>query len=217
MRLWPLIAGLVFGLIAFAPARLVLPAPPLAASAVSGSLWRADLADAQAGGFGLGQISLTAQPLALAKGRLQWQLGGSLSGDIWRSITGQGVDALNGRLASAALPGLPIRSIDLAGLSITHDSAGRCQSASGQISATLASPIAGQTVLIGSPACDGAALLLPLASSDGRLRLDLVVQPGRWQARTSIAGASPAEALALTAAGFSRDGAALTRSQEGIW
>jgi general secretion pathway protein N len=217
MRIWPLAAGLLVGLVGLLPARLALPAPPMAASAVSGSLWQAELADAQAGGFGLGQISLTAQPLALAKGRLQWQLGGNLTGSIWRSATGQGADGLSGRLASAALPGLPIRSIDLAGLSIAQDSAARCQSASGQISATLASPIAGQTALIGSPACDGAALLLPLASSDGRLRLDLVVQPGRWQARTSIAGASPAETLALTAAGFSRDGAALNRSQEGIW
>lgn len=217
MRIWPLFAGLLVGLVVLLPARLALPAPPLAASAVSGSLWRAELTDAQAGGLAVGPISLAAQPLALARGRLQWQLGGSLSGTIWRSATAQGVETLSGRLASAALPGLAIRSIDLASVSVAQDRAGACQSASGQISASLASPIAGQTALIGSPACAGTALLLPLASSDGRLRLDLIVQPGRWQARASITGASPADRLALAAAGFTADGAALTRSQEGKW
>lgn len=217
MRLWPLIAGLGIGLVAFVPARLVVPAPPLAASAVSGSLWRAQLADAQAGGLALGNLGLQVQPLALAQGRLQWQLSGSLTGAVWRSATAQGTDSLTGRLGSAALPGLPIRSVNLAGLSITQDRASRCQSGSGQVTATLASPIAGQTALIGSPACDGAALLLPLASSDGRLRLEIAINPGRWQARASISGASPAETLALTAAGFRPDGAGLTRLQEGIW
>jgi general secretion pathway protein N len=217
MRTWPLLAGLGCGLVAFLPARLALPAPPLAASAVSGSLWRAELADAQAGGLALGSIGLAAQPAALLKGRLEWQLAGNVSGTMWRSAAAQGADGLTGRITGTALPGLPVRSIDLAGVALALDGAGRCQAASGQMTASLASAIAGQASLTGSPACDGAALLLPLASGDGRLRLDLTVQPGRWQARASIAGASPAEMVALTAAGFRADGAALSHVQEGKW
>ena len=217
MRLWPLLAGLTLGLVAFLPARLALPAPPLAASAVRGSLWQAELADAQAGGLALGNLSLGAQPLALLKGRLQWQVTDGLSGNVWRSATAQGADGLTGRITGAALPGLPIRSLDLAGLALALDGTGSCQSAAGQVTASLATAIAGQAALMGSPRCDGAALLLPLASSDGRLRLDLTVQPGRWQARASISGASPAEMLALTAAGFRPDGAALSHVQEGQW
>jgi hypothetical protein len=217
MRPAPLLAGLVIGLVAFLPARLALPAPPLAARAVAGSLWRAELADAQAGGLPLGTLGLSAQPLALLKGRLQWLLSGSLSGSVWRSAAAQGADGLSGRINGAALPGLAIRSIDLASVSLALDGAGRCQSAGGQINAALVSPVAGQAMLSGSPACDGAALIVPLASGDGRLRLDLAIRPGRWQARARIAGASPAEQLALTAAGFRPDGASLGLVQEGSW
>lgn len=217
MRLWPVFAGLTLGLVALLPARLALPAPPLAASAVRGSLWQAELADAQAGGLALGTISLGVQPLALLQGRLQWQMAGGVSGSLWRSATAQGADGLTGRITGAALPGLPIRSLDLAGLALALDGTGSCQSAAGQVTASLGTAIAGQATLMGSPRCDGAALLLPLASADGRLRLDLTVQPGRWQARTSISGASPAEMLALTAAGFRPDGAALGRTETGPW
>ncbi len=217
MRLWPLLAGLALGLVALLPARFALPAPPLAASAVRGSLWQAELADAQAGGLALGNISLGVQPLALLQGRLQWQMAGSVSGSLWRSVTAQGADGLTGRITGAALPGLPIRSLDLAGLALALDGTGSCQSAAGQVTASLGTAIAGQATLMGSPRCEGAALLLPLASADGRLRLDLTVQPGRWQARTSISGASPAEMLALTAAGFRPDGAALGRTETGPW
>lgn len=217
MRLWPLLAGLTLGLVALLPARLALPAPPLAASAVRGSLWQAELADAQAGGLALGNISLGVQPLALLQGRLQWQMAGGVSGSLWRSVAAQGADGLTGRITGAALPGLPIRSLDVAGLALALDGTGGCQSAAGQVTASLGTAIAGQATLMGSPRCDGTALLLPLASADGRLRLDLTVQPGRWQARTSISGASPAEMLALTAAGFRPDGAALGRTETGPW
>lgn len=217
MRALFLIAGLGLGLIAFLPARIALPAPPLAASTVSGSLWRAELADAQAGGLALGPLALSVQPLALLKGRLQWALAGALSGSVWRSATEQGADGIGGRLGGASLPGLPIRSLDLAGISLALDAAGRCQSASGQVSASLATAIAGQSLLIGSPACAGEALMLPLASSDGRLRLDLAIRPGRWQVQIRISGASPAEQVALAAAGLRADGASLIRTQEGTW
>lgn len=217
MRVMPLLAGLAIGHVAFLPARLALPAPPLAASAVAGSLWRAELVDAQAGAVTLGNLGLSAQPLALLKGRLQWAVAGSLSGQVWRSAGAQGADGLSGRISGAALPGLPIRSIDLAGLSLALDGAGRCQSASGQVTAALATPVAGQATMSGSPACAGEALNLPLASADGRLRLDIAIRPGRWQVVARINGAAPAELLALTAAGFRADGGSLTRMQEGSW
>ncbi len=217
MRAAAFAVGLGLGLLALVPARLLLPAPPLAAAGIGGSLWSARLNGAQAGGLALGDLALAAQPLALLQGRLQWQVAGRLNGRLWRSASAQGVEDLTGRLGGAALPGLAVAGIDLAGLGVVQDAAGRCQSAGGQLSAVLATPLAGQRQLLGSPRCEGEALLLPLASGDGRLRLEIRLVPGRWQARATVAGASAAEQVALAAAGFRADGSALALGREGPW
>lgn len=210
------LAGLLLGLIALLPARLLLPAPPLAAAAVDGSLWRARLAGASLGGAALGDIGLTLAPTALLGGRLQWQVTGALAGGLWRSLAGGGAEALSGRVAAAPLTGLPA-DVTLAGLQIELDGKGRCRTASGQVSAQLAMPLAGQSSLAGAPRCEGGRLLLPLASADGRVTLDVSAGDGRWQTRLAVAGAGPAEAAALAGAGFAAENGRLVRQEEMPW
>lgn len=108
MRMLALGLGVIMGLVALAPARLLLPAPPLAATSVTGSLWQAQLSGAALGRMQLGDVALALQPGALLKGRLSWQAAGSLNGQIWRGFTAGGVVGLNGRLTGSPLPGLPL-------------------------------------------------------------------------------------------------------------
>jgi hypothetical protein len=215
MRMLALGLGVIVGLVALAPARLLLPAPPLAATSVTGSLWQAQLSGAALGRMQLGDVALALQPGALLKGRLSWQAAGSLNGQIWRGFTAGGVVGLNGRLNGSPLPGLPLAGISLADVMATLDGAGRCEAAGGQVMADLALPLAGQRQLAGAPRCDGAALLLPLASGDGRVRLDVTITAGRWTARLAVSGAGVGEAAALTAAGFREQGGALVKKDSG--
>lgn len=215
MRVLATSLGLVIGLVALAPARLLLPAPPLAATSASGSVWQAQLTGAALGRMQLGDVALALQPGAFVKGRISWQVQGNLNGLIWRSFTAGGVAGLNGRLNGSPLPGLPLAGISLTDVMATLDGAGRCEAAGGQVTADLALPLAGQRSLTGAPRCDGAALLLPLASGDGRVRLDVAVTAGRWTARLAVSGAGVGEAAALTAAGFRSEGGALVKEDSG--
>lgn len=207
--------GLIAGLVALLPARLLLPAPPMAATAVNGSVWRAQVAGAALGQMRLGDVILALQPGALLKGRLGWQASGALNGQIWRGFTAGGVSNLNGRIDGSAFAGLPLAGISVSDAMASVDGAGRCDAAGGQVSADLALPLAGQRQLAGAPRCDGATLLLPLASADGRVRLDVTVRDGHWTARLAVSGAGAGEAAALRAAGFREQGGALVKEDSG--
>ncbi|WP_353216185.1 type II secretion system protein N [Sandarakinorhabdus sp.] len=217
----PVLIGLAIGAAAFLPARLLLPSPPLSAANVAGSVWHASLTDAAVGSVGLGQVDLIVEPAALLRGRLQWRIAGNIpggiAGQIWQSPTGGGSEAISGTISGAALPGLPLAAISLADAAVTLDIAGRCRSASGQISTGLAAALAGQSSLSGALRCDGSVLLLPMASPDGRVRLDVRIMARGWQAELAVAGAAPAETLALAAAGFGRRGSDVLLIREGRW
>lgn len=217
MRWFALFIGLALGLVLLAPARLLLPSPPLAATSVSGTIWRAELAGAALGAARIGDVVLTLQPGALLKGRLAWAASGAINGTIWRSLAGGGADGLSGQIGGLALPGLPVASVTLSSVTLALDGRGRCQSAGGQAQIALAVALAGQSALAGAPGCAGNALTLPLASADGRVRLDLALAPAGWTSRLVVAGAGPAEAAALAAAGFRSEAGAQVQQQEGPW
>ncbi|MEI6486466.1 MAG: type II secretion system protein N [Sphingomonadales bacterium] len=209
--------GALIGGVALAPAALLLPAPPLAAARVSGSVWNAELAGASIGPLLLGDVSLALDPGALLHGRLGWRIGGGITGQIWRGFAAGGAAGLNGRLAGSPLASLPLAGVTLGDASATLDGAGRCTAASGNVVADLAVPLAGQRQLMGAPRCDGDALLLPLASSDGRVRAELTTTRGHWSARIVISGAGSGEAAALIASGFRGQAGALVRQETGSW
>jgi hypothetical protein len=201
MKRWPALAGgFVAGLVLLAPARLLLPAPPLAADAITGPWWRADLAGAALGRARLGDVGLRWQPAAMADGRLAWQASGGLAGQLWWAAGSWGGAGMAGRLAGAGLPGLPAADIMLADAGLSVDDAGRCRSASGQVALQLATAIAGNRTLAGPLLCEAGVVTLPLASRDGRVQLDLALDGNGWQATLVADGAGPAEALALAAA-----------------
>lgn len=201
MKRWHALAGgFVAGLVLLAPARLLLPAPPLAADAIAGPWWRADLAGAALGRASPGDISLRWQPAALADGRLAWRASGGLAGQLWRAAGGWGSDGVTGRLAGARLPGLPAADMVLVDVGLSLDDAGRCRSASGQVSLQLATAIAGNRTLFGPLLCEAGVVTLPLASRDGRVQLDLALAADGWQARLVADGAAAAETLALAGA-----------------
>jgi general secretion pathway protein N len=216
-RALAVVLGLVLGLLAWWPARLLLPAPPLAASAVTGPIWRATLSGASLGSARIGDLDLAFEPAAIARGRASWQVRGTLSGRLWRSLAGGGAEGLSGRLAGAPLPGLAVAQLALTQLDVAVDGRGRCLSAAGQVQVTLASALAGQTALHGAPRCEAGALLLPLASDDGRVQLDMALRSAGWQARLTVAGIAGADAAALLAGGFRRDGNRLVQEREGRW
>ena len=201
------VIGLATGLVVLAPA----------AMRVEGSLWQPRLAGATLGQLQLGDVTLRLQPAGLVQGRLQWQATGAVSGLVWRGLATGGASAIGGRMDGSPLPGLPLTGVALADVSAALDGAGRCLSAGGQVVADLALPLAGQRQLAGAPRCDGAALLLPLASSDGRVRLDLASSDGRWTARLVVAGAGAGETSALLAAGFRSEAGALVKAENGTW
>lgn len=217
IRPWPLVAGLAIGALALLPVRLLLPAPPLSAASVSGSLWQASLADAAIGSARLGPVMLRLQAGALLQGRLQWQMAGAISGTLYQGATGGGGEGLSGTLPGTTLPGLPLSGLTLAGVAVQLDVDGRCRAAAGQVNATLGVALAGQTSLSGAPRCEASAVLVPLASPDGRVRLDLRLAPQGWQARLAISGAAPAEAMALAAAGFARSGGEIVLDRQRPW
>jgi hypothetical protein len=212
-----LLAGLVVGLLALMPARLLLAAPPLFAAGVEGSIWHARLHQAGIGAARLGDVALALNPGTILKGRAQWNMSGAATGSLWRSLAGAGGDGLNATLAGAPLAGLPVANVQLAGVSVALDGRGRCQSASGMVTATLATPLAGQRTLQGAVRCDGAMLAVPMASGDGRVRLDLAAMADGWRARLAVSGAAPAEAAVLAGAGFRTEGGALVRQEEQPW
>jgi hypothetical protein len=106
---------------------------------------------------------------------------------------------------------------DLEQLGLAFDGRGRCLSAAGQVRVALARPLAGQRDLAGAPRCEANGLLLPLASGDGRVRLDLEFRADGWQARLAVAGAGVDEGAALLASGFRRAGTSLVQEREGRW
>ncbi len=216
-RLLPALLGLILGLLLLLPARLLLPAPPLAAAQVDGSVWRARLTDAALGGARLGDVQMALQLAGLLKGRAQWLATGGLNGNLWRSLAGGGAEGLSGQMTGAPLAGVPVAGISLIGVDVALDGRGRCQSAGGQVQVTLGAALAGQTSLTGAPRCDGNALAVPLASSDGRVRLDLAITPAGWTTRLVVAGAGPGEAAALASAGFRSENGALVNIGDGTW
>jgi general secretion pathway protein N len=216
-RLLPLLLGLMVGLILLMPARLLLPAPPLAAASVEGTVWRTRLTDAALGGARLGDVQLALQLSGLMKGRAQWAATGGLTGTLWRSLSGTGVEGLSGQLTGMPLAGVPAASIGLTAVDVALDGHGRCQSAGGQIQLQLRTALAGQTSLSGAPRCDGSALAVPMASSDGRVRLDLAITGSGWTTRLVVAGVGPGDAAVLTSAGFRAENGALVSVGDGRW
>lgn len=214
-----LVAALfAIGLIAFLPMRLVLGwagigDEGLSARRVDGSIWAGRLIEARIGNAPLGDLDASLSPLALLAGRARLSLdsridvpGRTVHGAVTTSrhafgLTGMTADVAVGRLFAP----LPVTTLSLDGVSVSfRDEA--CDIAEGQVRATLGGAIGGLPLpasLAGSIRCDGAALLVPLASTGGGERVALrVTSDGRYHADFTLQPPDPSATTRLQAAGF---------------
>ena len=171
------VSALVVALIVLLPLRVAagwfdMGGKGLAAREVEGSLWLGRLREAQFGPVQLGDIDarLNVLPLFLGRARLSLHrdeaVGGALDGALLVSRHRFGIEDMTGQLRTGSLFGpLPIATLDLSDVSVNFEDE-RCESAEGQIRATLAGDVAGlglPTSVSGAMRCQNGAAMLPLA------------------------------------------------------
>lgn len=207
-------ALMLVALIVFLPMRLVLGMVGLgeagmSARSVTGSVWDGRLEEARFGTLPLGSLDASLSPLALLIGRARVSVDGAadtLHGAIVLSRHGQGIDAMTATLPTGgAFAPLPVTALVLDGVTI-HFVDGSCDRAEGRVRARLVGDAAGialPTELSGMARCDGAALLLPLASQAGTESIQLrVTGEGRYTAQLRLSPSDPAAAQRLAETGF---------------
>ena len=168
--------------------------------------------EAQFGPVLLGDVDarLNVLPLFLGRARLSLHrdeaAGGALDGAILVTRHRFGIEDMTGQFRTGSLFGpLPIVSLDLSDVSV-HFEDERCESAEGQVRATLAGDVAGLGLpggLSGAVRCQNGAAMLPLAGQSGAEQLNLSVEgSGRWHAEVVLRPTDPVMIQRLTAAGF---------------
>lgn len=213
-------AMVALALVAFLPLRLALAwfgldDAGLTARRVDGSIWAGRLTEARLGPVALGDLESHLSPwgLLLGRARISFESRGvvapaaPLHGAVTVSRHGLAADDVTASLATGRLfAPLPVTALDLDAVTVRFRD-GACLRAEGRVRATLGGSVAGvplPATVAGDARCDGAALLLPLASqagnegvtlrvtADGAYHADFVVQPG----------ADPAAAARLASFGF---------------
>lgn len=208
---------LLVALIALLPLRLALgwfglAEQGLTARAVRGSLWTGTIEGARFGDIALGDLSARVAPLPLIVGQARIALEGAgedgaarFGGTIGVSRHAIALDGMTATLpVGNAFAPVPVTTLALDGVRLRFAD-DRCDRASGGVRALLTGDVAGQAIpasMRGTPRCDGAALLLPLASAGGDAALLRIWPDGRYRAELTLAAGDPAAAARLQASGF---------------
>lgn len=191
----------------------------LSARALNGVVWSGKVVEGRIGPLPLGRLAVGLDPFALLLGRAALRFDGApraeapgeagLSGRVTSTRNTVSLSGVGGSLEPGALgTGLPIGLVTFTDFAARWE-ADRCVEVGGRVRMDLTAPVAGLSLgsLSGAPRCDGAALVLPLASATGRERLDLRLQPGAAPMATLVVdGADPLLAPALIGAGFRQSG-----------
>jgi len=209
-------AATVTALLAFLPMRLAmgwlgLEAEGLSARSVSGTVWGGRLTEARFGDLALGDLRAGLSPLPLLLGRARVSLRGPGDQPALRGVLTVGRHLLGVDELTASLPTgrvfapLPVAGLALDGLSVRFRD-GNCEAAAGRVRADVSGDLGGVTLppsLSGPVRCEGAALLVPLASQAGTEGVTLrVTGDGRYRARLSIRPSDPLAGQRLEQAGF---------------
>ncbi len=191
---------LLLALTVLMPMRLFLGEGPLSARSVKGSIWSAELQDAHLGAIPLGTLHAgLGWP-----GRLDFQGRNRISG--WLSLWSEGVSVhdVSGKIPLSAVNSFA-QEAELVGVSVNFAESG-CKTAKGRVRLQLSKIIAGIAMgqmLVGSPKCDGNALVLHLASQSGLEQVTFTQVP--LQDYTTVVILRPTDqegAASLLKAGF---------------
>lgn len=210
-------------LLLFLPLQLALrglsPPPGLSATAITGSLWRGRLHNAQWNGAVLGDLRLGLSPLPLLTGRRDLWLRSPHAALSLSSGRLRGIHDANGVLPLPSRPGLALRaSLDEARM--LFDAEG-CRSAGGRVRIELDLP--GELppmLLAGAPTCEGRSgklVLLP-EQGGGPLLLDAtltVETDGAYRLQALAHSDDPAIHSILLGAGFQDAPGGLSRVDTG--
>jgi general secretion pathway protein N len=229
-----LIGGMMLiALVVFLPMRLALGwfglgEQGLVARRVSGSVWGATLTEARFGDLVLYDLSARLSPLPLFIGRARVMLAGPeidiesvvpFRAALTISRYAIGLDDASGSLPTGRVfAPLPVTTLDLDDVTVRFRDS-RCEAAEGRVRASLAGEAAGVPLpasLSGAARCDGAALLLPLASQAGTEAIALRVEgDGRYRAELTVQSTDPTLAVRLQGAGFVQSAGGYRLSIEG--
>jgi general secretion pathway protein N len=226
------LAALAVALIVLLPLRVAagwfdMGGKGLAAREVAGSLWMGRLREAQFGPVQLGDVDarLNVLPLLLGRARLSLHrdeaAGGALDGAILVTRHRFGIEDVTGQIRTGSLFGsLPIATLDLGDVSVNFEDE-RCESAEGQVRATLAGDVAGLGLpsgLGGTVRCQNGAAMLALAGQSGSEQLNISVEgSGRWHAEVVLRPTDPVMIQRLTAAGFAPGAGGYVRRIDGTF
>lgn len=223
------IAAFAFSVVALLPMRVAAglfgaEGRGLAAREAAGSVWLGVLKEAQFGRVPLGDLRarLNVLPLFLGRARLSLSRAdqqGAFEGALTVSRHGFGLDDLSGQLRVGGLFGpLPLASLDMRDVSV-HFAGGLCESAEGQVRATLSGEMAGIVLpagLLGEARCADGALLLALAGQSAMDRAEIrIFGDGRYRADVIVRPADAAAAQRLAAAGFAPGAGGYVRRLDG--
>lgn len=209
-------AMLALGMLAFLPLRLALGwlglgEQGLSARAVTGSVWEGRLTEARFGDLALGDLGAGLSPLRLLIGQARVALEGpgdqaALRGAVTVGRHLLGVDDLSAMVPTGRVfAPLPVTGLALERVSVRFRD-GACEAADGRVRADVAGELGGVVLppsLSGPVRCEGAALLVPLASQAGTEGVTLrVTADGRYRAQLSIRPSDPLAGQRLEQAGF---------------
>ena len=207
------VATLAVAAIIFMPLRTIVGGDGVTARKVDGIIWDGSLRDLSLGKLPVGDVNarLRFWPLFLGRAEILLSRGNTqfvpgINGSVSRGIGGMSVNNLSATLPIGSLfAPFPAENIQFEGFSARFAS-GRCMDAGGQVRLTLSDTVPGlnlQNGMLGQPRCDGARLLLPLASQSAMERADIRLSAdGSYTVTVTLDANRGDQAAVLNFAGF---------------
>lgn len=207
------VATLALAAIIFMPLRTIVGGDGVIARKVDGIIWDGAIRDLSLGKLPVGDVNarLRFWPLFLGRAEILLSRGNTqfvpgINGSVSRGIGGMSVNNLSATVPIGSLfAPFPAENIQFEGFSARFAS-GRCMDAGGQVRLTLSDTVPGlnlQNGMLGQPRCDGARLLLPLASQSAMERADIrLSSDGSYTVTVTLDANRGDQAAVLNLAGF---------------